>query len=112
MILSQAVVVPAARTAERRVQAIGAPRAELDPIFELVAAHKAAWATLMELDDHDQETFEEGERVADAAMYELMNTPPKTLAGMRFIIQYLVDWDNTAGYYYLPTLLRSPLLVA
>jgi hypothetical protein len=31
---------------------------------------------------------------------------------MRFIIQYLVDWDNSAGYYYLPTLLRSPLLVA
>jgi hypothetical protein len=54
--------------------------------------------------------FEESERAADAAMYELMNTPPKTLAGMRFIIQYLVNWDNSAGYHYLPTLLRSPLL--
>ena len=56
------------------------------------------------------ETFEDGGRAADAAMYELMNTPPTTLAGMRAIIQYLVDWDNDSGYYYLPTLLRSPLL--
>jgi hypothetical protein len=32
---------------------------------------------------------------------------------MRAIIQYLVDWDNDSGYYYyLPTLLRSPLLAA
>ena len=45
-------------------------------------------------------------------MYELMNTPPTTLAGIRAIIQYLVDWDNDSGYYYLPTLLRSPLLAA
>jgi hypothetical protein len=41
-----------------------------------------------------------------------MKTPPTTLAGMRAIIQYLVDWDNDSGYYYLPTLLRSPLLAA
>ena len=75
-----------------------------------MAAHKAAWAKFMELDDRDLETFEEGGRAADAAMHELMNTPPTTLAGMRAIIQYLVDWDNNSGYFYLPTLLRSPLL--
>jgi hypothetical protein len=91
--------------------AIGAP-AELDPIFGLVAAHKAAWAQFMELDERDHETFEEGGRAADAAMYELMKTPPTTLAGMRAIIQYLVDLDDDSGYYYLQTLLRSPLLVA
>jgi hypothetical protein len=91
--------------------AIGAP-AELDPIFGLVAAHKAAWAQFMELDERDHETFEEGGRAADAAMYELMKTPPTTLAGMRAIIQYLVDLDDDSGYYYLPTLLRSPLLAA
>jgi hypothetical protein len=45
-------------------------------------------------------------------MYELMKTPPTTLAGMRAIIQYLVDLDDDSGYYYLQTLLRSPLLVA
>jgi hypothetical protein len=109
MILNRAEVVPTACTAERRVQVRRAP-AQLDPIFGLVAAHKAAWAALMELDDRDHKMFEESERAADAAMYELMNTPPKTLAGMRFIIQYLVNWDNNAGYHYLPTLLRSPLL--
>jgi hypothetical protein len=78
----------------------------------LVAAHKAAWAQFMELDERDHETFEEGGRAADAAMYELMNTPPTTLAGMRAVIQYLVDWDNDSGYCYMPTLLRSPLLAA
>jgi hypothetical protein len=41
-----------------------------------------------------------------------MKTPPTTLAGMRAIIQYLVDWDKDSGYYYLPTLLCSPLLGA
>ena len=61
----------------------------------------------MELDERDHETFEEGGRAADAAMYELMKTPPTTLAGMRAIIQYLVDLDDDSGYYYLPTLLRS-----
>jgi hypothetical protein len=41
------------------VPAIG-ERAELDPIFKLIAAHKAAWAQFMELDDRDHETFERG----------------------------------------------------
>jgi hypothetical protein len=111
MTLSRTVVALTARAADCRGPAIGAP-AERDPIFGLVAAHKAAWAQFTELDDRDHETFEEGGRAADAAMYELMNTPPTTLAGMRAIIQYLVDWDNDSGYYYLPTLLRSPLLAA
>ena len=66
----------------------------------------------MELDERDHETFEEGGQAAEVAMYKLMKTPPTTLAGMRAIIQYLVDWDNDSGYYYLPTLLRSPLLAA
>jgi hypothetical protein len=99
------------RMSDLSKKAIGAP-AELDPIFGLVAAHKAAWAQFIELDERAPETYEEGGRAADAAMYELMKTPPTTLAGMRAIIQYLVDWDNDSGYHYLPTLLRSPLLGA
>ena len=85
---------------------------EPDAIFGLIGAHKAAWTQFMELDERDHETFEEGGQAADAAMYKLMNTPPTTLAGIRAIIQYLVEWDNDSGYYYLPTLLRSPLLAA
>jgi hypothetical protein len=85
---------------------------EPDAIFGLIGAHKAAWAQCMELDERNHETFEEGGQAADAAMYKLMNTPPTTLAGIRAIIQYLVEWDNDSGYYYLPTLLRSPLLAA
>jgi hypothetical protein len=85
---------------------------EPDAIFGLIAAHKAAWTQFVELDDRDHEAFEEDGRAAEAAMAELMNAPPTTLAGMRAIIQYLVEWDNDSGYYYLPTLLRSPLLAA
>jgi hypothetical protein len=83
-----------------------------DAIFGLITAHKAAWARFMELDERDHETFEKGGRAQDAAMAKLMKTPPTTLAGMRAIIQYLVDWVNDSGYYYLPTLLRSPILAA
>ena len=50
----------------------------------------------MELDERDHETFEEGGQAADAAMNELMNTPPTTLAGIRAIIQYLVSGTTTA----------------
>ena len=85
---------------------------EADAIFGLIAAHKTAWAHFVELDERDPETFEEGGRAADAAMAELMETPPTTLAGMRAIIQYLIDLDDDTGYCYLPTLLRSPLLAA
>jgi hypothetical protein len=83
---------------------------ETDAIFGLIAAHKAAWEQFVELDDCDHEPFEEAGGAADAAMAELMKTPPTTLAGMRAIIHYLVEWDNDSGYYYLPTLLHSPLL--
>jgi hypothetical protein len=83
---------------------------EADAIFGLIAAHKIAWARFVELDDRDHEAFEEGGRAADAAMADLMKTPPTTLAGMRAIIQYIIEWDNVSGYYYLPTLLSSPLL--
>jgi hypothetical protein len=95
--------------AEEAVARVAATE-EPDAIFGLIAAHKAAWAQFVELDDRDHEMFEEGERAADAAMAELMKTSPTTLAGIRAIIQYLVDWDNDIGYYYLPTLLGSPLL--
>jgi hypothetical protein len=63
----------------------------------------------MELDERDHETFEDGGQAADAAMYKLMKTPPTTLAGMRAIIHYLVDWDNDSGYCYLPTPGKSPI---
>jgi hypothetical protein len=91
------------------IRSTAAPE-ETDAIFGLIAAHKAAWARFVELDDRDHETFEEAGRAGDAAMAELMKTPPTTLDGMRAIIQYLVEWDNDSGYYYLPTLLHSPLL--
>ena len=103
--------LPTARAAEAAAPIPStAATEEPDAIFGLIRAHKAAWAQFMELDERDHETFEEGGQAADVAMDELMNTPPTTLAGIRAIIQYPVEWDNDSGYYYLPTLLRSPLL--
>ena len=103
--------LPTARAAEAAAPIPStAATEEPDAIFGLIGAHKAVWAQFMELDERDHETFEEGGQAADVAMDELMNTPPTTLAGIRAIIQYLVEWDNDSGYYYLPTLLRSPLL--
>jgi hypothetical protein len=39
---------------------------------------------------------------------ELTNTPPKTVAGMRAVIEYLVELDGHSDD--LPTLLRSSIL--
>ena len=44
----------------------------------------------------------------DAALEELTSTPPTTPAGMRVVIEYLVELDSHADY--LPTLLRSSML--
>ena len=111
MTLSRTVVGLTARAADRRIHAIGAP-AEGDPIFGLVAAHKAAWAQFMKQDDRGHETFEEGGRARGRRDVRANEHTADGVAGMRAMIQYLVDWDNDSGYYYLPTLLRSPLLAA
>jgi hypothetical protein len=95
-----------------RASLIVGPSEESDPIFGVVEAHLEAWARLMEIDDSDREAFEEAGRTADAAMAALMNTPPTTVAGMRTIIEYLVNRDHNCGYHYLPTLLRSPTFSA
>jgi hypothetical protein len=44
----------------------------------------------------------------DAALEEITLTPPTTVAGMRAVIEYLVELDGHEGY--LPTLLRSSIL--
>jgi hypothetical protein len=44
----------------------------------------------------------------DAALEEITATPPPTVAGMRAVIEYLVELDGHADY--LPTLLRSSIL--
>jgi hypothetical protein len=44
----------------------------------------------------------------DAALDAITSTPPTTVAGMRAVIEYLVELDGHADY--LPTLLRSSIL--
>jgi hypothetical protein len=87
------------------------PAAETsDPVFGLLEAHKAAWVRLLETENRTDDYYEleEAARAADAALDEITNTPPTTLAGMRAVIEYLVDLDGHADY--LPTLLRSSIL--
>jgi hypothetical protein len=81
-----------------------------DPVFGLLEAHKAAWVWLLETENRTDDYYEleEAARAADAALDEITNTPPTTLAGMRAVVEYLVDLGGHADY--LPTLLRSSIL--
>jgi hypothetical protein len=83
---------------------------EVDPVFALLEAHKAAWARLLEIEDltDDYETLEAAGRAVDVALDEITTTPPTTLAGMRAVMEYLVELDGISDY--LPTLLRSSIL--
>ena len=86
-----------------------------DPIFDLIEAHREAWAKAVEADYADELAAEREERhrLAKDALAKLLETPPATLAGVRAIIEYLVEWDKECipedSGEYLPTLLRSPI---
>jgi hypothetical protein len=79
-----------------------------DPVFALLKAHRAAWARFEEQDGSDHQTFTHAAGRVDAALDEITNTPPTTVAGMRAVIEYLVELDGHIDY--LPTLLRSSIL--
>jgi hypothetical protein len=81
-----------------------------DPVLGLVEAHKSAWSRLLEIEDQtdDHETLEEAGRAVDVALNEITTTPPTTVAGMRAVMEYLVELDGHSDY--LPMLLRSSLL--
>jgi hypothetical protein len=87
-----------------------------DPVLALIEAHKSAWASLLRLEGRtdDYEALEEAGRAVDAALEEIMKTPPTTRAGARATIEHLIAWDKVgameAGGRYLATLLRSPVL--
>jgi hypothetical protein len=80
-----------------------------------VEAHKAAWARLLQTEGRtdDYEALEAAGRAVDAALKEIMKTPPTTRAGARAVIEHLVEWDEDGAMetrHYLATLLRSPIL--
>jgi hypothetical protein len=81
-----------------------------DPVLALVEAHRVAWERLLDLENHtdDYETLEEAGRAVDIAIDEITRTPPTTVAGMRAVMEYLVELDGHSDY--LPTLLRSSIL--
>jgi hypothetical protein len=62
-------------------------RQEVDPVFALLQAHKAAWARLLTTEERtdDHEALEAAGRAVDAALEEIMKTPPTTRAGARVI---------------------------
>jgi hypothetical protein len=81
-----------------------------DSVFALLQVHKAAWARLLETESRtdDHEALEQAGRAVDSALDEIMKAPPTTRAGMRAVIEYLVELDGHSDY--LPTLLKSSLL--
>jgi hypothetical protein len=85
-----------------------AATAEPDSVLGLLEAHKATWARFMDLDGSDHELFTEAAGAVDAALDAITSTPPTTVAGMRAVIEYLVELDGHTDY--LPTLLRSSIL--
>jgi hypothetical protein len=81
-----------------------------DAVFALLQAHKVAWARLLATEDctDDHEALEKAGGTVDAALNEITTTPPTTVAGMRAVMECLVEMDGHSDY--LPTLLRSSLL--
>jgi ABC-type transport system substrate-binding protein len=79
-----------------------------DPVFALLEAHKAAWARFEEQDGSSHDAFTAAAGTVDAALDAITSTPPTTVAGMRAVMEYLVELDGHSDY--LPTLLRSSIL--
>jgi hypothetical protein len=93
--------------------ALAAPT-EPDPVIGLMEAHRTAWARYIELEDDIPWATEQAvAEAADAALDEILRTPPPP----RAVLQYLSELDSDGsgfemGGRYLPTLLRSPLLAS
>ena len=93
-----------------------------DPIFNVIEAHRKAWARIVDADENLRGTLSEDEftseikardRELDDAKNKLLKTPPATLLGAQAIIEYLIEWDKECepetSYEYLSTFLRSPI---
>jgi hypothetical protein len=93
-----------------------------DPIFDLIEAHRTAWARIVDAQKNLQSALskdaftveiEARGREVDDAWDKLLKTPPATPGGARAIIEYLIEWDKESdpetSYKYLSTLLLSPI---
>jgi hypothetical protein len=83
----------------------------------VLEALKAAWTRLLETEGRtdDHEKIEAAGRAVDAALEEIMKTPPTTPAAARAAIEHLLERDKDGAMetgQYLATLLRSPALAA
>jgi hypothetical protein len=102
-------VAAATGAAVAAIPAIAAAK-PLDPVLGLVDAHGAAWARLLETEARtdDFAALVEAGGPVDSALDAITTTLPTTVAGMRAVIEYLVELDGDADY--LTTLLRSSIL--
>jgi hypothetical protein len=98
-----------------------------DPIFDLIEVHQTTLAQLVDAyddlwgtvsDDEVTPEIEARRRELDGAYFgaehKLLETPPTTIAGMRAIIEYLIECDRdnepvVSINYFSTTLLRSPV---
>lgn len=101
-----------------------APAPAVDPVFALIARHRAlsaAWCVATgDLPFAESVAYEEanpGQNAAvDAAWQDFVGTPPTTIAGLRASLAYAIETDSDgvsdACRALAPTLLRSPLFTA
>ena len=89
---------------------------EPDPIFDLIKAHREAWARFVDIDDvhpEDPALHRGLHAAADAALDRLRKTPPATVGGARAIVEYFIEFDDGSvpfdSLHYLRTLARSPI---
>ena len=101
-----------------------------DPIFAAIEWHREAWRIFdatcgltdnvvadregREVTPDDEAAYEAANDAEEAALANMCETPPQTVAGMRAAIEYFVKFDTgcmpDASGAFLATLLKSPVL--
>jgi hypothetical protein len=122
-----AVLAADAFAASPASAAVPSLRPAPDPIFDLIDAHRTAWARIADAYDHLWGTVSDDEVTPEiearrheldgayfGAEHKLLETPPTTIAGVRAIIEYLIEGDRdnepvVSINYFSTTLLRSPV---
>lgn len=96
------------------------PASSADPVFAAIERHRAQWSAYVEathrLSMAELDAFQGANVDADAALEAFLETPPRSLAGMRAALAHAVAFDRGCvpeiGGRLGATLLRSPLFAA
>ncbi len=86
---------------------LGTLSADDDPIIDVVADHRAALDAIDEglRAERNEREMLDAMRRADALLYRVLTTPPRSLSGLSVLLQHLArhEWENPEG----PTILAG-----